>query len=126
MSRMTTVYATTDVVGFHSWPDAPAEVQYLASRHRHSFKIRIELEVRGNDRQVEFHMLKRAFHQYLGRGLAPHDEHGEMAFGSMSCEDIASEIMEWLTENYPDRRWYEVHVSEDGENGVVVSEPFSD
>lgn len=117
------VIATCEVVGYHCWPDAPTEVAYLASRHRHVFKIRVEVEsLVNNRRSVEFHMLQR---QIKGRltALFPSLEgsnglNTELEFGNSSCEMIAHKLFEDL-----DSGWLAVQaveVWEDGENGARV------
>ena len=85
----TLVIATHRVVGFHAWPDAPPEVAYLGSLHRHIFKVRVEAAVYGLNREVEFHMLKRVMIDQLRIVAAEVTVDGEHRFGAMSCEMIA-------------------------------------
>jgi len=90
-----TVIATLRVIGFHSWPDAPAAVSYLAAPHRHEFLIRVEARVEDDNRQVEFHMLKREAKIALDKAFssAPFDILAdEYDFGLRSCEMIAQEL----------------------------------
>jgi len=98
------------VVGFHAWPDAPADVEHLRARHRHLFTLRVECAVRHSERDVEFHRLQRAVKHmlldYYSRHAtlpanAPHDAiqtrpDDEFEFGARSCETIAQEIVERL------------------------------
>jgi len=107
------IYVTTSFVGYHNWPDAPIEVEFLRTTHRHLFKVLAELEVRHQDRDLEFFLVKRALECYLKR-----DFH-EKNLGSDSCETIAQEIAEFLHSRYSDRVRM-VEVSEDGENGARV------
>lgn len=107
------VWVTHSFVGFHRWPDAPAHRAYLAQVHRHVFHVRVEVEVRHNDREVEFHDLLDAVKEWCA---------GEQ-LGPASCEGIA----EWLGEkvrqawNADPPRAVTVSVSEDGENGAQLS-----
>lgn len=116
----TTVFATTDVVGFHRWPTAPDEVYYLRATHRHKFGIRVELSVVENDREVEFHLLRRKLEAIVWVGADIIDGTAEIDFGARSCESMAHYIMDWLRHDFPDRHVYSVTVDEDGENGATV------
>lgn len=121
----TSVFVTFDFVGFHRWPDAPLEVEYLRDRHRHLFKCRVDIAVESQDRQIEYHMLKRA----ILDEMAVHNGTGVLSgFGyefellSNSCEAIAGWLLELVRLVQPDRPYYRVEVSEDGENGSIVEE----
>jgi hypothetical protein len=117
VSSGTLVWATEQVVGYHCWPEAPKEdrIEYLRSPHRHVFKITVFVGVTNDDRQVEFHVLKRAIRS---RGLAQFatNEFGEYDFGYSSCEAIARTIMD----NVGFDGVRAVEVSEDGETGARV------
>ena len=96
--------------GFHSWPDAPESHAYLRHNHRHIFHVEIALEVRHDDREVEFHWL-------LDQAQARWDQWGTQ-LGHRSCEMLARELAEGLATVR--QRRVRVVVSEDGENGAVV------
>jgi hypothetical protein len=104
------VWVTHRFVGFHAWPDAPAERAYLRARHRHLFHVRAELDVAGADREVEFHDLLELVSWHCGR--LPRSELG-------SCESIAELLAGAIHRSYPGRR-IAVDVSEDGEAGARV------
>ena len=106
----TSIFVTFDFVGFHCWPDAPEEVGYLRSRHRHLFKVRAEVSVEHSNRAIEYHTLKRELQT---------DAH-EVEFGSLSCELIALRILQGTVERHPGRPYYRIEVSEDGENGSII------
>lgn len=95
--------------GFHCWPEAPVEVAFLRFPHRHMFHIKAVIEVRHDDRELEFILVKRFIADITM------DEN----LGSKSCEMIAREILGALTEKYG-FRFMEVSVFEDGENGAIV------
>lgn len=93
--KYATIMVRTTVIGFHRWEHAPAEVAYLRADHRHEFRIRVEAIVRNDDRELEFHMLKRQVQTVL-RDLYG-NEHGECEFGPMSCESIARTLLSHIT-----------------------------
>lgn len=110
-----TVIATAQVVGFHAWPTAPAEVSYLADRHRHVFTFKCGVAVSGHDREIEFHILKREVLEALAVGWPR--TNGEFDFDNNSCEHLAA----WLDCSLRSRchinaSWIEVW--EDNENGA--------
>lgn len=113
-----TIFVTDEFVGYHQWWDAPSEVLYLRDKHRHLFKVRVEVGVEHADRQIEYHMLKRQLPSFLPRVDA--NANGERYFGGMSCEDIANSTLLNLIDVYPKQTYYAVEVSEDGENGSIV------
>lgn len=124
----TTIFCSTSIVGFHRWPDAPADVNYLRNLHRHLFGIQVEVSVIEHDREVEFHMLKRQVESWLWlmKDPAPRtgdftEGTGEIIFGARSCEMIASALLNELRNAYPGRAFYLVTVDEDGENGANAS-----
>ena len=125
MKTRTTVFCTARTVGFHSWPEAYDEVAYLRAPHRHEFHFRAECVVDHDERQVEFHTLRRALEQCLDewrkRAAADYGP-TEIDFGTNSCEAIARLTMSWLKAE--DFAVTAVEVSEDGENGARVEEDF--
>lgn len=108
----TTVFCRTMWVGFHCWPDAPKEVFFLRSLHRHVFHVEMRVPVAHDDRDVEFLLLKEALDTWLQGTLESKDT---LAW---SCEHWARAIMDatWLGGHKP----CYVSVSEDGENGAVL------
>lgn len=112
-----TVIATFRVVGFHNWPNAPAAVAYLSAPHRHEFLIRVEARVENEDRQVEFHMLKREAKIALASAfeVATFGAEDEYNFGYRSCEMIARELQEVMRDPVS-----AIEVWEDAECGARV------
>lgn len=107
----TRIFVTTRFEGIHCWPDAPDEVAFLRSPHRHEFHVRLEIEVYHAEREVEFIIEKRALDAWLRS--ADFDT-------SASCETMACAIFEWARSRHPVERCIKVEVSEDGENGAIV------
>lgn len=104
-----------DIEGLHHWPDCNLpHVNYLAHLHRHTFIIKCKIEVNHGNRDIEFIDLKHRIKQFIGKKWYT-PEYGCCNFGSMSCEDIAADI---LTEF----NLYQCSVSEDGEfEGIVIA-----
>jgi len=109
-----TVKAQKD--GLHFYGDAPKEVAYLRTLHRHMFHVEAELQVFHSDRELEFFMVQKELQRILDEIFA------EENYG-MSCEYIAANVQLKLDELYPfctGPRQINVRVSEDGENGVYL------
>lgn len=97
--------------GQHCWPEAPDQVDFLRSPHRHMFHVRVRMNVQHSDRELEFILVKRDLQKLVdGWGFD---------LRSKSCENMALEIMLYLDDKYK-RGYVEVEVNEDGENGAVV------
>ncbi len=113
MQTKTVVFCTLQVEGTHCWADCPlVEVDYLRDLHRHVFWIKAYIEVFHDDRDVEFIQLKHRIQDYLldryyDTSLRLHE------FGKMSCEMIASELIEEFD-------LCQCEVNEDNENGAIV------
>jgi hypothetical protein len=104
------IFITTQFEGLHCYPKAPEEVSYLRNMHRHIFKVKCTIAVQHNDREIEFILFKTKINEFLNKKYNVHAD---------SCEDIALEIALYLINMYD--RWVEVEVSEDGENGAIVT-----
>ena len=100
--------------GFHCWPDAPEEVFFLRSLHRHQFGVRVEVEVTGSNREVEFFILQKRV------DLACQKVHAELLrHPHFSCEMMAEKIALLLFEE--GFKVAEVEVDEDRENrGKII------
>lgn len=113
----TQVVITLQVEALHRWPNAEKvlpEVGFLSHPHRHMFHIKMYKLVQHNDRDVEFIKWKRDVNQFLNTRYGnPLMEGGCLSFGHMSCEHIAT----MLLQTYDCSR---VEVWEDGENGAIV------
>jgi hypothetical protein len=106
------IFVTWQKEGIHRYPDAPAGVEFLKHPHRHIFHFRASLAVSHNERDVEFILFKRELENlYSG---------GTMEVDHKSCETLAEELIEYIVNAYPNRA-VEVEVSEDGENGAILT-----
>jgi len=103
----TIVWVTTLFEGYHRWKDAPDDVEFLRSFHRHVFDVRLGVEVGDDNREVEFFQLKREIGEFINKTF----EGNHFEF---SCEQIAKQLLTKFNASY-------VEVSEDGENGATVS-----
>lgn len=99
--------------GVHRWPDAPDPVKYLRNIHRHMFYVTATIEVRHNDRELEFIMVKNALKQHV-------EDVKETWPGAISCESMAEDIIRFIQTIYGQNRWVSVKISEDDENGALV------
>ena len=113
-----TVSATIQVVGHHSWPNAPAEVLFLRAAHRHLFVITATFNVGHADRQLEFFMLQRKMRIIIASAFEIVYV-GEYNFENCSCEHVAEKIgIAFANKSMPIQS---VTVSEDTENSSTVT-----
>jgi hypothetical protein len=120
------IFVTFQREGIHRYPAAATDpklatggkddVSFLANPHRHIFHFRVEISVTHNDRDIEFIQFKREL-----EGLY---SDGTMQMDYKSCEMLAEELIQYITTKYPMRKG-SVEVSEDGENGAVLSFHYS-
>jgi len=108
------VEAKVSFEGIHSWANAPEDVYFLRSPHRHVFTVIARKEVCHNDRDVEFIMLGRKIKDLI-EAIWPQQRPGYGAFelGSTSCEMIAERLVN-------DLGLSECAVYEDMENGGII------
>lgn len=106
------IFVTFQRAGIHCYPNAPEDVMYLRVPHRHLFKFKVTIEVRHEEREIEFH-------QFLNwvEGLYNTDI---LLLNDKSCETIALDLYKEISSRYPGR-FIEIEVSEDGENGAVLT-----
>ena len=98
--------------GIHKFPgakDLPG-VEFLQYPHRHMFHFYVTLQVRHDDREVEFILFKRELEQQY--------EAGTLQLDYKSCEMMSDELAVYIKQHYPGR-FMKIEVSEDGENGAV-------
>jgi hypothetical protein len=114
------IWVTFQKEGIHLYPAAAVnpklktggadDVSFLGYEHRHIFHFRVALEVKHNDRDVEFIQFKRELEAlYAG---------GSLQLNHKSCEMIAEELATYIQTNYPNREIV-IDVAEDGENGAT-------
>lgn len=116
------VFCTLQVEGIHNWPECPFdEVSYLKTPHRHVFHIKAFKPVLHNDRDTEFIILKHKIYQYIIESYGKTGCYGLNVcnFGPMSCEMIGDELCKHFNLS-------RCEVSEDGENGAIVTSMIKD
>jgi hypothetical protein len=103
----------------HNWSTIPPEAEacYLSLRHRHVFHITVAVRVSHDDRDVEFIELKHKVEKFL-KETYPEMLNGIPFLRDTSCEMLATTILQHFEAEY-------VIVSEDGENGAIVSRESS-
>jgi hypothetical protein len=121
----TSVFVRFAQPGFHHWPGAHGQRAYLGQPHRHTFRVRVETDVQGEDRELEFHDLHDlAAEQFAA--LATEHRNGIPDFLGRSCEMLARELGARLGTFYaasgpPDRLWAVTVEEDDGSGATVVT-----
>ncbi|WP_279356202.1 hypothetical protein [Methylobacterium indicum] len=108
------IWVTFKVRGFHCYPDAPDQVAYLRARHKHLFGFRVWVEVWGDNRELEFHMMQAWLESQFASG-------GPLEAEGQSCEMLANNLYERMVqeERYQGRDIW-IEVDEDGECGCFM------
>jgi len=101
------VTVTFTFEALHRWPEAPDDVAFLRSLHRHVFHVKATKRVQHTDRDIEFILLKRAMLAAVGELLAAGGTE------TWSCEAYAVNLLHTFD-------LASCEVSEDGENGAYV------
>jgi len=114
---MRSIFINTEFHATHSWPECSIEeVRFLQYEHRHTFKVKVSLEVLGTDREVEFFVLKNLVDRIIEKEYGP----GLKKLGRTSCEDICDTLLYQIQMSGFENRRVGVEVSEDGEVGAKV------
>jgi hypothetical protein len=114
------IWATFRKEGIHAYPAAATDptlatgdqydVSFLASPHRHTFHFKVHIEVKHNDRSIEFIQFKRWLESlYANEGV--------LKLNNKSCEMMTEDLYLQIAIKYPDRNVI-IDISEDGENGA--------
>lgn len=111
------IYVTFQREGIHKYPaalDDPGlkDVSFLGYPHRHMFHFKVGISVVHNDRDIEFILFKRWLESLYGDGVIQLD--------FKSCEMIGEDLYTQINARYPGRA-VSIDVSEDGENGAVLT-----
>ena len=130
------IWVTFRHEGIHCYPAAATDpqlatgdrydVSFLGYPHRHMFHFRVSIEVFHDDREIEFIQFSRWLQRLYSVGT---DEAGSeaghtvLALDYKSCEMIADDLFLEIRKRYGSQREVHIEVSEDGENGCVVTFP---
>jgi hypothetical protein len=114
------IWITFQRAGYHRYPAAAedamlTDVSYLAHRHRHLFKFRVNIQVWHTDRELEFHQVLNYCESLFDSRVIDIDY--------KSVEMLADDLYVKLVEKYGTARTMEIEVSEDGECGCLVKYP---
>jgi hypothetical protein len=113
-STKTFIKVRTQFEGFHFYPGASKidpRIAFLEVEHRHIFQVEVKISVTHLDRELEFFLVKWALQDFVRDGKMNHK----------SCEMIATDILNnHLIPSYGADRYYEITISEDGENDGIV------
>jgi hypothetical protein len=110
---MRTIWVTWSFIGFHCYPLAPDDVEYLSHKHRHQFNVRVEIAVDDEqDRELEFHEVLRDLKADFNSRVNDQD--------TGSCEAMCNALHRSILIYYP-RRHHTVTVDEDHECGSTLS-----
>ena len=105
------IWVTGRFEGYHQYPDAPDDVSYLKSLHRHIFNWKAEIFVNPKkDRELEFHQV-----QGIISGGIPFNINFT---NTGSCESIANAISDIIWKHVG-RYDHTITVDEDGECGAT-------
>ena len=112
------IWVTFRREGIHKYPAALeeeklADVSFLGYPHRHMFHFKVWIQVRHNDREIEFIQFKRWLESLY---------QGTLELDYKSCEMIADDLYNQINSRYPGR-FVVIDVAEDGENGCSITYP---
>ena len=132
------IWVTFQKEGIHKYPaalDDPKlatggwdDVSFLGYPHRHMFHFRVSIEVFHDDREIEFIQFKRwlqRLYDMAPDGSEGHDNSTVLELDYKSCEMIADDMVIEIRKRYGTNREVIIEVSEDNENGCVVTYPRS-
>lgn len=89
-NKKTIVEVKISIEGYHNYPNAPKKVDFLSHKHRHTFEITSGYKVSDLNREKEIFICRDEVESYL------YETYGNPCqFGEMSCEMIATEILEF-------------------------------
>ena len=108
--KITYIKVYTQFEGVHKYPKAPKVVKHLRNDHRHTFKVIVHIEVKHDNRELEFFMVK----DFLDK-IA--QNHKNLDF--RSCEMINDFFYKVLSYKYGKDREYIIETSEDGQRSAV-------
>jgi len=112
LTRFVTV--RTQVEGLHHWPDAHGPETYLTHPHRHLFTAQLDISVTHDDRELEINAVSRWLRDTLASFADPAEPGGPPDFGRQSCEQLATRVVQAVTDRFGRQRDVRCLVLEDG------------
>jgi len=115
MNKLTMISVSEEIAGLHYWDCAPKDVEFLKNSHRHMFHIILKIQVKHDDREIEFFQLKKWL-----KGVCS-EIFSDTEPVRKSCEMFADDILTKAVIIYGKNRIYNCEVLEDNENGAIVN-----
>jgi hypothetical protein len=119
--QKTFIYASIQKEGYHCFPEAgddpkyatgdEYDVSHLALRHMHYFFIKVWVEVKHSNRDIEFIQFRRWLESLYGDNI--------LNLNSKSCEMIGEDLYKIISEKYQGVE-IRIDVSEDNINGALI------
>lgn len=123
MEKKTFVYTQFNKQGYHRFPEADQlpqfatgdkyDVSHLALRHMHYFFFKVWVEVKHENRDIEFIQLRRWLEELYA---------GELDIDYMSCEMLSDNLAIKIRERWPTSE-IRIDVSEENINGSYTEYP---
>jgi 6-pyruvoyl-tetrahydropterin synthase len=107
----------TQFEAVHKYPTAPQEVKHLRNLHRHTFIVTVQIEVKHDNRELEFFMVKDFLHQKVQCNLGHN-------LNYKSCEMINDFFYKHLVGKYGKRKMI-IETSEDGQRSAITYYNFT-
>ena len=115
------IVVTNNFKGYHKYEQAPENVAFLRTQHRHVFNMKTTIEVFHNERDIEFFQLQDELENFVKFFYnRPWEKYVDGIYIG-SCESLAEKVINYLHEKYP-KRHARVEVWEDNENGAIVED----
>jgi len=97
------------IEGFHRYPEAKNDIEFLSSPHRHIFFIDCCFQIQHNNREIEIFQQQKIIENTLYKKFG-----APCQFDTMSCEDIC----EFLMNSFDNLS--QVIVKEDNQGGACI------
>lgn len=122
MDTKSFVYCVFQIEAWHKWAGAPEHFSYLSQSHRHMFHFKVGVEVKDDDREIEFINMRHLFLGHMTKSFMQSSPTNPLL---MSCEMMAKGAINYALHEYGKRSCF-ADVSEDGENGSYVTHNGAD
>ena len=112
MTKRMFIKIQTQFEAVHRYPAAPSGVRHLRYPHRHTFITTVTIEVKHEDRELEFYKVK----DFLDDKV---QQHLGVQLKNKSCEMLNDFFYKHLIEKYG-QRCMEIETSEDGQRSAIT------
>lgn len=116
---MTTIHTVVRFKGVHFHPCEQEDSAYIVNQHRHVFTACSEVQLLCSDKNLDSDRIRILISECLNNFDT---QRGCIVIGVMNCEMIARYIYGHICDNIkePDKRYLNITVYEDGQNGASV------